>query len=435
MAADISFGSVTGLFGTNSSGKSSLLQFILLLKQTKDATDRGLTLELSGRFINLGSYHDFIHNHEENNKLSWSLDWNGPKSVTLVNPSLRRNDIFERGRNLQIKSIVDSNKGAARSTFLEYKIGKHRFRMQPKAHEPTSFDLKSSGDFVFKRAAGRVWQLPGPVKAYGFPDQAQTYFQNSGFLAQLVASFEEQMDRIFYLGPIRSRGKREYVWNRSRPSDVGIDGERTIEAILSATERREFRNLAPKTRRRPFQEMIAYWLQRMGLVHSFAVKEIAEGSGLYQAKVRITKDSPEVLLTEVGTGVAQVLPVLTLLYYVEENSTVILEQPEIHLHPLAQAALADVILSVAEHRNVQIIVESHSEHLLLRLQRRVAEGETSPDEVKLYFCDPGVGQSELIPLKLDLFGTIENWPKNFFGDAFGETAKAQLARLKRRKSH
>jgi predicted ATPase len=168
------------------------------------------------------------------------------------------------------------------------------------------------------------------------------------------------------------------------------------------------------------------------LVHSFTVNEIAEGSGLYQARVMITEGSPEVLLTEVGTGVAQVLPVLTLLYYVEEYSTVILEQPEIHLHPLAQAALADVILSVAQHRNVQVIVESHSEHLLLRLQRRVAEANITPDEVKLYFADPQHGRSKLIPLQLDLLGTIENWPAHFFGDAFGETAKAQVARLKRR---
>src|SRR5438552_12854430 len=107
--ADVQFGQVTGIFGTNSSGKSSLLQFLLLLKQTKDATDRGLTLELSGRFINLGSYRDFIHEHDENNELSWSLEWRGRRQVTLVDPSSRRNDIFERGRRLRVESIIDSN--------------------------------------------------------------------------------------------------------------------------------------------------------------------------------------------------------------------------------------------------------------------------------------------------------------------------------------
>jgi predicted ATPase len=192
------------------------------------------------------------------------------------------------------------------------------------------------------------------------------------------------------------------------------------------------RNLAPRKRNMPFQEMIAYWLREMGLVDSFSVEEIKEGSGLFQAKVRVRKGSPEVLLTEAGFGVSQVLPVLTLLYYVDEGSTVILEQPEIHLHPLAQAGLADVIVAAAQRRNVQVIVESHSEHFLLRLQRRVAEGRIDPDDVKLYFCETDRGSPRLVPLKLDLLGSIENWPKNFFGDAFGETAAAEMARLERR---
>src|SRR4029079_2407774 len=136
-----------------------------------------------------------------------------------------------------------------------------------------------------------------------------------------------------------------------------------------------------------FQEMIAYWLQEMGLIHSFKVVEIAPGSNRWQAKVKTRPGASEVLLTDVGFGVSQVLPVVTLLQYVPEGATVILEQPEIHLHPLAQAGLADVILQAATHRRVQVILESHAEHLLVRLQRRIAEEEISSDDVKLYFCD------------------------------------------------
>jgi predicted ATPase len=171
----------------------------------------------------------------------------------------------------------------------------------------------------------------------------------------------------------------------------------------------------------------------MGLIHSFQVTEIAKGSNRWQARLRTRPDSAEVLLTDVGFGVSQVLPVITLLYYVPEGSTVILEQPEIHLHPLAQAHLADLILNVTRHRKIQVILESHSEHLLLRLQRRVAEDETGETsrEVKLYFCDLIDGKSSLLPLELDLLGRIHNWPKNFMGDAFGETAAAERARLER----
>lgn len=177
--------------------------------------------------------------------------------------------------------------------------------------------------------------------------------------------------------------------------------------------------------------MIAYWLREMGLIHSFSVVEIAPGSNRWQAKIRTRPGASEVLLTDVGFGVSQVLPVITLLQYVPEGSTVILEQPEIHLHPLAQAALADVIIQAAVHRKVQIVLESHSEHLLLRLQRRIAEEVLRHDEVKLYFCDAPNGTSTLTPLDVDLYGNIKNWPDRFMGDAFNEVAAAELRRIER----
>jgi predicted ATPase len=167
----------------------------------------------------------------------------------------------------------------------------------------------------------------------------------------------------------------------------------------------------------------------MGMIDSFRVEEIAEGSNLWRAHVRTRPGASEVQLTDVGFGVSQVLPVITLLQYVPEGSTVVLEQPEIHLHPLAQAALADVIIQAATHRKVQVILESHSEHLLLRLQRRIAEQSVSADDVKLYFCDAPRGVSSLTLLDLDLYGSIRNWPDKFMGDAFTETAVAELARL------
>ena len=206
-----------------------------------------------------------------------------------------------------------------------------------------------------------------------------------------------------------------------------------MDAILAATAAGELRNVKYRAPRRPFQDMIAHWLRQMQLINEFHVKEIAKGSNRWQARVKISKGGSETFLTDVGFGVSQVLPVVTLLQYVPEGSTVILEQPEIHLHPLAQANLADVIVNAAMHRRVQVILESHSEHLLLRLQRRVAEAVISPDDIKLYFCDAHEGVSELELLELDLFGQIANWPTNFTGDAFGETYAAEKARLERMK--
>jgi predicted ATPase len=215
---------------------------------------------------------------------------------------------------------------------------------------------------------------------------------------------------------------------------VGIAGEKAINAILAATIAGDLRNRKSRSPLRPFQQMIAFWLREMGLVEDFRVEEIAPGSNRWQAHVRIKKGGTEALLTDVGFGVSQVLPVVTLLQYVPKGSTVILEQPEIHLHPLAQASLADVIINAATHRKVQVIIESHSEHLLLRLQRRVAEEELKADDVRLYFCDSPRGVSKLERLRLDLYGQIDNWPENFMGNSFGETYAAEMARLKRLQS-
>jgi hypothetical protein len=319
------------------------------------------------------------------------------------------------------------------STALEYAFGGMLFRLACKDGSETSFDLVAvpAERFRFIRNRGRAWRLPGPLWSYAFPDQARTYFQNASFLADLETAYEEQMDGLYYLGPLREYPSRDHLWSGARPASVGVKGEETIAAILAMTAEGEQRNVGYKARLRPFQEIVANWLAELGVIHDFRVEEIAFGSNRWQARVITRKGGAEVLLTDVGFGVSQVLPVVTLLQYVPPGSTVILEQPEIHLHPLAQANLADVIINAVTHRALQVIVESHSEHLLVRLQRRVAEEKIGTEDVTLYFCDITDGGSILERLQLDLLGKIENWPTNFMGDAFGEAAEAEKARLRR----
>ncbi len=242
------------------------------------------------------------------------------------------------------------------------------------------------------------------------------------------------MDGIFYLGPLREFPKREYVWGGASPTDVGRRGERSVDAILAAQARGEERNLGYKKRKRTLQAILAYWLQELRLIDEFRVEEIAGGSNLYRVRVRHGRSGSEALLTDVGFGVSQVLPILVLLYYVPENSIVILEQPEIYLHPRVQSGLGDVLINVMKARKLQLIIENDSEHLLRRLQRRVAEGEMSPSETALYFCEMAEGESRLTALDVDLYGNIRNWPKDFFGDEFGEIAAIQEAGLRRRLS-
>jgi hypothetical protein len=177
--ADIKFGRITGLFGTNSSGKTSLIQFLLLLKQTKDATDRGISLDLNGPYVSLGAYRDLIHKRIPDLHLSWVLELETPKDLALVDPSGKRTSTIARSRNIEIQCDVRPWDQGAVSTRLVYRLGEMSFSLTPKGASDRDFDLfAEGGDFRFVRTQGRPWQLPGPVKSYAFPDQASGSLQS-----------------------------------------------------------------------------------------------------------------------------------------------------------------------------------------------------------------------------------------------------------------
>lgn len=433
--ADLRFGKVTGFFGTNSAGKSSILQLLLLLKQTKNATDRGLVLDFGGQsdIVNLGTLKDVIHQHDETRRINWLLEWKLPEALSVHESIGFPNDEFLVGDFLQTRCEVGLRQGSLWTYELMYRFSGVEFKLQPRTSRDMEFDLSTDKDeYSFVRSLGRAWPLPHPIKTHLFPDQTRTYFQNAYFLGDFELAYEALMDSIYYLGPLREYPRREYHWGGSSPDDVGQRGEHTMDAMLAATRDGEMRSLGYKRRKKPFQAMIAHWLKELGLIHEFTLHEIAEGTNLYRATVRRSRYSVPTALTDVGFGVSQILPALVLLYYVPEGSTVLMEQPEIHLHPSVQSDLADIMLNVAKNRNVQIIVESHSEHLMRRLQRRVAEEEASVEDVKLYFVSTSGRSAQASDLKLNMFGEIENWPENFFGDEMGEIAAITDASLRRK---
>ncbi len=431
--AEISFGRITGIFGTNSSGKSSLLQLLLLLKQTRNATDRGLVLDFgsSTDLVNLGTFTDAVHMHDKQKSMAWTLEWSLPDSLTIDEPMQAPGQGMLEGDIIETTCEVGLRQDRLWTHRLEYRFGGAEFRLVHGGKNKYNLETQNT-EFKFKRNTGRARPLSSPVKTHLFPDDVRNLYQNTDFLWDFVLKYEALMDSIFYLGPLREYPRREYHWAGSSPLDVGPRGERTVDAILSAARDGETRSLGKRMKRRSFEEMIAYWLQKMDLVREFQIKEIAEGTNLYHASVKTTRDSAPRALTDVGFGVSQVLPALVLLYYVPEGSLVLMEQPEIHLHPAVQAGLADVMLNVARTRNVQIVVESHSEHLLRRLQRRVAEEQVSADDLKLYFVSTDRGRAKVEDLILNEWGEVENWPENFFGDELGEITAIADAALQRR---
>ena len=178
----------------------------------------------------------------------------------------------------------------------------------------------------------------------------------------------------------------------------------------------------------------------MGLIDAFEVKPLVEGRREYEVLVRTRPGLPEVKLTDVGFGVSQLLPVIVECFYVKERSIVIFEQPEIHLHPKVQAELADLFMDAihakeaGRPRDVQFIIESHSEHFLRRLQRLMAEEKLAPRDAALYFVHSDDGETRIEELDVDQYGNIRNWPAAFFGDEMEDLvarSEAQAKRMKR----
>lgn len=425
---------LTGLFGTNSSGKSSILQFLLMLKQTAESPDRSVVLHLGDDKspVNLGSITDLAHAHTENMEFNIGLDWTLAKPLELKDPETRRTLV--KSERMSFSSIVKVN-GNNKLVVprIEYKLGEVTFTLA-KSDSKDGYQLNTSHDsFRFKRYKGRKWPIPGPVKFYGFADEVRTYHQNALFLSELELEFEKVLRKIYYLGPLRDYPKREYTWAGGDPSDMGRRGEYAVPAILAARESGEKISRGRTKLRYTLEQYVGHWLKELKLIEDFRVEEIKSGTNLYRVYVRRSPGSSEVLITDVGFGVSQVLPVLVLCYYAPEGSTILFEQPEIHLHPSVQRGLADVFIDAIKVRNVQIIVESHSEDFLRRLQRRVAEAEEIEEKnAAIYFCDIENGEGKLTPLELDTFGNFLHYPKDFFGDPMGDIVAMQSAVMRRK---
>ena len=438
---DVVLRPITGFFGANSSGKSSLLHAILLLKQTSDSRDRGLVFHFGDKStpVDLGDFASVLHGHKLGRELEMSLDWRGGSPMVIK-------DTKSNGRTVASSSTlgfsVVTEKAAAMGPSrpvvreMNYRVGEARFGMRRSLSRKGAYELRSDtpdhADFGFVRSVGRPGILPGPEKCYGFPDLVRAYYQNAGFLADLALALEQRLDKVAYLGPLRAHPERRYAWTGARPADMGRAGEAIVDAILAARERGDLISPGYKMRRLSVEQYVARWLKALGLIHDFRVVSVGEDSQMYEVRVRRTPRSADVLVTDVGFGVSQILPVLVLCLFVPEGSTVLLEQPEIHLHPSVQSGLADIMIDAWKNRKVQVIVESHSEHLLRRLQRRIAEAEVTSDDVGLYFCDLGSSRSELSRLDLDMFGNIRNWPPGFFGDEFEEIAAMTRAAEQRK---
>ncbi len=438
----INMAPISLFFGANSSGKSSIGQFLMMLKQTVESPDRKAVFYPGGKnsAVQLGSYQEMVFHRDPGNKIGFEYHWSLPDVLKFKDPV--SGQAFSSDA-LIFKAQVglgDKDQHTVVVDHLQYQLldtgeCKLTIGMDRKADTKSEYKVDAS-NYTLKRKQGRVWYPGAPVRFYGFPNEVVAYHQNADFVQMLNLRHEQLFGSLSYLGPLRTKAERLYSWTGIEPESVGYAGENTVAAMLAARKRKI--SLGYRKPAKPFEQIIALKLKEMGLIDEFQVKPISSQRQEYEVKVRTRGSKDWVDLPDVGFGISQVLPVLVQCFYAPAGSIIFMEQPEIHLHPSAQSALADVMIDAIRarengaDRGIQLLIETHSEHFLRRLQRRIAEDTVTAKSVAAYFADITETPAKLQPLQIDLFGNIQNWPENFFGDEMGDVAEHAKAAMKKR---
>jgi len=442
---DIELAPITLLFGTNSSGKSSILQSLLLLKQTAEGFDRKQHINLGGGkqdYVDLGGYKELSYQHLEKQTISIGLDWifSLENLTDLLDEPKRLREFWEKlysedksriayevvWRYIDDNIVIDSlnyNLPLIENSLISINVkredrGKYQYFLPIIGSELSGFEAPESCYFI-------PWIVDPKLSEEENKSHKDLFLHLRSIASQIDynSKFENIIRKLVYLGPLRQPPRRDYFWRNSKPHVIKPDGENTIEALIAA-QRNKSGLLSDVSR----------WLTKMGIVDEFTTAALDKDERSYTTKVKIGETTSSLL--DVGFGVSQVLPVITLLFFAPEGSIILLEQPELHLHPRAQSILADLFLEVAEKRHLQLIVESHSEHLLTRMQRRIAEVESpfaTSENVKAYFCESTLNGSQIRDVEIDKYGQIRNWPDKFFGDLSGDLDALTDAALARRR--
>jgi predicted ATPase len=248
--------------------------------------------------------------------------------------------------------------------------------------------------------------------------------EHISFASDYVSSFFTE--NLKYLGPLRDEPKAIYPTGSSDPKDVGFKGEYTA-AVLDNNKNTLVQYIPSvqfpvaqanqlKTTESELGHAVGDWLEYLGI----AKKVESEDKGKLGHELTIATNSSAQLhdLTHVGVGVSQALPIVVLSLLAEKGSTLIFEQPELHLHPRVQSRLADFFMSLI-FAGKQCVVETHSEYLIsrLRLLSAKADGSLVSDNIGIFFVEKHGVQSAYRKVEVTQSGAINNWPSGFFDEA------------------
>ena len=251
---------------------------------------------------------------------------------------------------------------------------------------------------------------------------------------QAVQSWNSQLaSGVLYLEPLREAPKPFYSFESggsiSPQIPIGSKGEHLGQRLY---DQRPMvfplpNDLMNTKIRVPLIEAVNLWLAELKIEGPIRVDPQGRSGFLLTVGGRV--------LPMLGTGISQVLPVLTLCLLARRGDLVLLEQPELHLNPSMQQLLADFLLSMSKTGR-QIIVETHSEYLVTRLRLNTISDEENVDIVKILFVEKdairGTTYNEIVA---NQYGEIQNWPKGFFDQASNDYRKLIMKIAEKKETH
>ncbi|MCY2963477.1 MAG: AAA family ATPase [Planctomycetota bacterium] len=395
--ANIPLRPITLLAGANSSGKSSFFQPLLLLKQTLESRQEPAGLLLSGPYITFSQVDQLFWNSCASGmapqfKLDLNVEEFEPISLT-----------YERG---------DSTSPRLKARWGRVDLIEGTYPLQADIREayPHAFDSfeKANGTQIpwlqtvtFERSVPRVVVSPKTDD----PNDADGYDVTPKSILRACSVIES----VIHVAGLRRPPQREY------PSTAAVSGKRfpgpfeaytasLLKSWQSDPSRGKLVNVE--------KDLLALGLTSR--IETQPIDDVSVELRVGRTLISSRGKGPDLVnIADVGLGVSQVLPVLVALHVAAPNQIVILEQPEIHLHPRAQLALAGALVAAAK-RGVLVVVETHSSHLLLAIQTAVARCEIDPSKVSLnWFRRDDSGATTVATAELQSDGSYGDWPEDF----------------------
>ncbi|MGQ3001319.1 MAG: DUF3696 domain-containing protein [Hydrogenophaga sp.] len=424
---------LTILLGSNNSGKSSVISPLLLLAQTMASSDSEAPIVPSGPLIDLGSYKDFVHLHDITRELFFGFRFHvhdRPKERIKPVGAYAPGGVevtFKAGAHAQeIKLLKYVVTDMFNRPFFARTLNGSQYAVEgalsKKLHagEKDAIARDTPVNFAFS-PTNLLYQLDKQEldgdeesEISGFTPSFSSYLRAAGFTYSYVRGL---LNGLSYVGPLRAKLQRYYRFSGELPITVGSQGEHAANLF-----RRKAKELSGQ---------IDEWVKAFEFGDRLRYHKINDD--LFQLLFEAGEEKTNV--ADAGFGASQVLPLIIQAVAAPEDSLTLAEQPEIHLNPKIQCVLADLFVRMATtgHR---VVVETHSEHLIVRLRRLVAEGKIDSSDVSLYFVEKNKGVSTIRKIEIEADGGIEldAWPKGFFDDALRESFALAIAQAEAAKN-